>query len=67
MQIGPKEMASAVREMLASAGLPVDLERTGLLERALRLQNQLDSTASDLAATKKVISWWLFVPNRCFC
>lgn len=42
-----------MREMLASAGMPVDLERTGLLERTLRLQSELDRATSDLAAVKK--------------
>lgn len=49
-------MANAVREMLSAAGQPIDLERTGLLERSLKLQGQLDETASKLGKAEKVNS-----------
>lgn len=55
MQIGPKEMANAVREMLSAAGMPVDLERTGLLERSMKLQKQLEAAAAKLDNAEKVI------------
>ena len=54
MQIGPKEMAGAVREMLTAAGMPVDLERTNLLERTLRLQDELERATSRLSTIEKV-------------
>ena len=55
MQIGPKEMAGAVREMLTAAGMPVDLERTNLLERTLRLQDELERATSRLSIIEKVV------------
>ena len=47
-------MANAVREMLSAAGVPIDLERTGLLERSLKLQGQVDSLSSKLGTAEKV-------------
>lgn len=60
IQIGPKEMAGAVREMLSAAGMPVDLERTGLLERSLKLQSQLEAAADRLSQADKVKSNMVF-------
>ena len=48
-------MAGAVREMLSAAGMPVDLERTGLLERSLKLQSQLEAATDKLGAADKVL------------
>lgn len=53
MQLGPKDMAAAVKEMMATAGLPVDLERTNMLEKILRLQDELDRAAAGLTASEK--------------
>ena len=55
VQIGPKEMAGAVREMLSAAGMPVDLERTNLLERTLRLQDELERATSRLSTIEQVV------------
>ena len=57
--LGPKEMANAVREMLSAAGVPIDLERTGLLERSLDLQGQLSSVSTKLSTTEKASCIWL--------
>ena len=47
-------MATAVREMLAAASLPIDLEQTALLEKTLKLQEILDSESAKLVKTQKV-------------
>lgn len=53
VQLGAKDMAAAVREMMAAAGVPVDLERTNLLEKILRLQSELDSASAGLSKLEK--------------
>lgn len=54
LQLGAKEMAAVVKQMLNEAGLPVDLERTNLLERTLRLQDEVEKSAASLSAMEKV-------------
>ena len=44
-QVSPVEVAAAVREMLAAAAMPLDLERSALLEQSLALQQQLAARA----------------------
>ncbi len=47
------EVAAAVRQMLAAASLPLDLERSALLEQSLALQAALAAARGALSAEQQ--------------
>ena len=53
-QVGPTEMAGALKEMLLAAKLPVNLETAQLIQRALILQDELETKTSTLTSVQKV-------------
>jgi hypothetical protein len=53
-QVGAGEVAAAIKDMLAAADLPLDLERSHLLEQSLSLQQQLKSTQAALTHQEQV-------------
>lgn len=53
-QVAPNEVAAAIRDMLAAAELPLDLERGSLVEQSLMLQQQLREAQAALAAQEQV-------------
>lgn len=55
VQVSSLEMATAVREMLSAAGMPIDLEQAAMLEKALKLQENLDSESAKLLKAEKVV------------
>ena len=50
-----------MQEMLAAAGMPVDLERGRLLALSMQLQESLETTHSQLKASKQVYNMTLIV------
>ena len=54
VQVSPVEIAAAVREMLAAAAMPLDLERNALLEQGLALQQQLQAARTAVSAEQQV-------------
>lgn len=50
------EVASAVSDMLSAAGLPLDLDRQALLQRALASDQQLNSATAALAELRQEVT-----------
>ena len=51
--MSPEETAAAVREMLAAAAVPLDLERAQLLEHSLVLKQALQDARATLSAEQQ--------------
>ncbi len=52
--VEPREVVSAIRDMLSAADLPLGLERERLLEHSLSLQAQLKATQAALSHQRQV-------------
>ena len=52
--VSATEMMTAVRDMLAAADVPLDLERSQLLQQTLELRAQLQGTQSRLTTAEQV-------------
>ena len=52
--VSAPEMMAAVRDMLAAADVPLDLERSQLLQQTLELRAQLEGAQSRLATAEQV-------------
>jgi sacsin len=50
--VGSEQLVSAVRDLLSHAGLPLDLERSELLEQAAALKQELEQSKRQLQAAE---------------
>ena len=63
--VSATEMMAAVRDMLAAAEVPLDLERSELLQQTLELRAQLQGTQSRLTTAQQVGCLVCWLPHCC--